>query len=129
MTLSEKGVDPILLIDRPPTSVSAVSHYHFLTKEVAGYTVVISYRERVTMVLNLSRNRGRFAGFAVRTLFGFSLLAGCITTASASGNSNLFTGIVFDASGSAVPAATVNATRTAVPTGVALQIDAVRRVK
>lgn len=38
---------------------------------------------------NLSRSSGRFAGFAARTLLGFSLLAGCITTAAAQGDTGL----------------------------------------
>jgi hypothetical protein len=37
---------------------------------------------------NLRRFSGRFAGIAVRTLLGFSLLAGCITTAVAQGNAS-----------------------------------------
>jgi len=35
---------------------------------------------------NLRRSSGRFAGIAVRTNPGFSMLAGCITTAAAGGN-------------------------------------------
>ena len=38
---------------------------------------------------NLRRYSGRFAGFAARTLLGFSLLAGCITTAVAQENPGL----------------------------------------
>jgi hypothetical protein len=38
---------------------------------------------------NLRRSSGRFAGFAVRTLIGFSLFAGCNTTAVAQENPGL----------------------------------------
>lgn len=71
-------------------SASAVSHYRFLTKEAAGYKVkTLVTRERVTMDSNLRRNSGRFAGFAVRTIPGFSMLNGCITTAAARENAGL----------------------------------------
>ena len=38
---------------------------------------------------NLRRSSGRFSGFAVRTFIGFSLFAGCNTTAVAQENPGL----------------------------------------
>ena len=67
---------------------------------------------------NLRRYSGRFAGFAARTLLGFSLLAGCITTAVAQENSGLITGTVADATGASVPGATINAVGSLLPKGI-----------
>ena len=72
---------------------------------------------------NLHRNSGRFAGFAVRTLLGISLLAGCSTTASAQENSGLITGIVTDATGAGVPGASISATTALLPKGIEAQSD------
>jgi hypothetical protein len=73
---------------------------------------------------NLNRNSGWFAGFAVRTLLGISLLTGCITTVAAQENSGLITGVVTDATGAGVPAATVSAITDLLPKGIETQSDA-----
>jgi len=70
------------------------------------------------------RSSGRSAGFAVRTLIGVSLLAGCITAVSAQENTGLITGIVTDASGAGVPSATISATSDLLPKGIEAESDA-----
>ena len=72
---------------------------------------------------NFRRASGRFGGVAARTILGFSLLTGYVTTAWAQENSGLITGTVMDATGAGVPGAAVTATTAVLPKGIQVQSD------
>jgi len=61
------------------------------------------------MKSNTSRLRGRFGGFAVRTITGFALLAACTLGGWAQETTGQIEGTVTDATGAIVPGATLSA--------------------